>query len=183
MRLRRSVVVVLGCLLMLGLTQLSLAQQSGSGGRSRLGASNQVRPVDDASIIAAAAVTFTGKLVFSISITIQSTLPTTDAIACEGAASLDDVGAAGSGQLIEEIAAVQATRSGSTATCTVTIPYSWALLNSATDQVQLTYTISVPSNGVVGATGLPARVSTKGFASIKVPATGATTTETIKATI
>src|SRR5215469_10974 len=138
--------------------------------------------VEDAEVLAAASMSFTGKLVFSFTITIQSSI-TSSNIACEASADIDDLGSGGQGPLITEAAAVAATRSGSTATCTVTIPYSWNLLNSSTDKVQLSYAISVPSTGFSGASGLPGRISQNIFGTIKVPANGSTTTETIKATI
>jgi hypothetical protein len=96
---------------------------------------------------------------------------------------VDDIGANGQGPVISEIAAVAATRSGSTATCTVTIPYSWSLINSTTDMVQLSYVITAPGAVSTGTTGLPYRASSRNFVSIKVPANAATTTETLKATI
>lgn len=139
--------------------------------------------VEDAEVLAAASMNFTGKLVFSFTITIQSSIPSSSNIACEASAEIDDAGAGGQGPLITEAAAVAATRSGTTATCTVNVPYAWNLLNSSTDKVQLSYVISAPSSAFSGTSGLPARISTNIFGTIKVPANGATTTQTIKATI
>lgn len=181
MKSQSLVRITLLCVCLVGLNQFVQAQSM--LGSSQTGVPSASATVEDAEILAATSITFTGKLVFSFTITISSTLPTTDTVACEASASLSDVGAAGQGPIINELAAVAATRSGSTATCTVNIPYSWSLINSSTDAVQLSYVISVPTAAITGTNGLPARVSTRTFASIKVPASGMTTTETIKATI
>ncbi len=130
------------------------------------------RPVFDLGL---ATPTFTGKFVFSFSITILSSIPATDQIGCFAFASTFD---ANSTRSIFESAAVQAKRAGSTATCTVTIPYSWALSSASTDTVFRSYEIFVPTTG-----GLPSRGSQQSLASVRVPANGSTTTVTIKATI
>jgi len=70
--------------------------------------------------------TGTGKFVVNFTITVASTLPTTDVSACGVTASLLDVGSTFE---ILESATFAATRSGSTAKFTVTIPYSWTLLS------------------------------------------------------
>lgn len=119
---------------------------------------------------------FTGKFVYNISISIKSTIPTADVISCSGSAATFD----GSGKNISEIAGVAATRAGSSASCSVAIPYSWSLTTSSTDMVALSYTITVP---VGGGAALPNRSSIQGLGSIHVPASGSTTTETISATI
>jgi hypothetical protein len=49
--------------------------------------------------------------------------------------------------------------------------------------VQLSYIVTAPGAGSTGTNGLPYRASSQNFASIKLPANGATTTETIKPTI
>lgn len=118
----------------------------------------------------------TGKFVYNISISVKSTIPSADVIECSGSASTFDSGT----RSISELAGVAATRAGSSASCTVSIPYSWSLATSSTDMVTLSYTITVP---VTAGAALPNRVSSQGIASIHVPASGATTTETISATI
>ena len=184
MDVRKLTAVILGCVCLAGLTQVVWAQQGSALGASRDVLRTPPRPVEDAEVLAATAATFGGKLVFSITITIASSIPTSNPIGCEATATIDDVGSAGAGPLIEEFAAVAASRSGSTATCTVTIPYSWTLLNGSTDTVQLSYVVSSPVTAFVGgSSGLPARVHSQTIGSIKVPLNGATTTETIKATI
>jgi hypothetical protein len=122
--------------------------------------------------------TFGGKFVFNFTITVSSALPSTTKIFCEASVLTEDVTSLIG---INEDASVAATRSGSTATCTVTIPYSWNLSSSSSDRVSLSYSIiaGVPSTTVPLAT----RTSGQSLPQIKVPANGATTTETIAATI
>ena len=118
----------------------------------------------------------TGKLVYNFTINVASVLPSSDVIICSGSATIVDVTA---GLVsIEEEASTVATRSGSKATCIVTIPYSWLLPNASTDTVQLSFTITA---GLT--TSGASRLSTHSIATIKVPANGATTTETLTPTI
>ena len=93
-------------------------------------------------------------------------------------ASLVDVATS---NFIEEQAAVLATRSGSTATCTVTIPYSWNLASASSDKVSLTYSIDAPVEATAN-TAFPERLRSQSVATISVPANGATTNESITAT-
>ena len=130
--------------------------------------------------LAAASTTVTGKLVFTTTITLSSTFPAADVIACTGEAILVDLGSGGE---IIETAAVAATRIGTTATCTVTIPYSWNLVTPTTDMVSVGFNINVPATPSTPAALLPNRLSRQGLGSIKVPANGTTTTFTVKATI
>jgi hypothetical protein len=118
----------------------------------------------------------TGKFVYNFTIMVKSTLPASDVIECTGSASVFDT----SGRTMEESAGVAASRGAGTATCSVSIPYSWPLAGASTDMVNLSYTITAP---VSGTSGLPNRFSAVGFASIHVPASGSTTTEVITATI
>jgi hypothetical protein len=119
-----------------------------------------------------------GKFVVNFTITISSTLPTTDVISCGIDSVLVDLG---SGFTLLESAAVAATRTGSSAKCTVTLPYSWTLASQTTDMVSLTYSIIVPATAA-GAQ-FPNRTSNHGFATIKVPANGAITPFNLTATI
>lgn len=123
--------------------------------------------------------TFAGTIVVNFTITVTSSIPTTDKISCLVSAAVFDTASTNS---IEETAAVAATRSGSTATCKVSIPYSWGLTSATTDQVALSYIISAPGL-LTASNGLPLRTSTQSFAHIPVPKNGATTTETVAATI
>jgi hypothetical protein len=136
-------------------------------------------PPTDETIEPDAVTTFTGTIVVNFTITVSSTIPTTDKISCLVTAVVFDTT---SSNTIEETAAVAATRSGASATCKVTIPYSWPLASATADQVQLSYEINAP--GLLTATnGLPLRSSTQSIGHIAVPKTGTTTTETVVATI
>ena len=123
--------------------------------------------------------TFAGKLVFDFTITVSSSISSSAKIACEAGASLEDTATL---NFILESAQVLATRSGSTATCTVTIPYSWKLGSGSSDKVTLTYQITVPVEAT-GSSVLPSRFSEQTVGVISVPANGSTTTETVTATI
>ncbi len=130
--------------------------------------------------IAAAATTVTGKLVFNATITVSSTIPTTDVIACSASAVVVDTS---SGINVIENAGVAAKRSGSTAICSVTIPYSWNLVSPTADFVNLTFRVTVPGQITNPATLLPSRGSEQMLGRIPVPPSGTTTTQTLKVTI
>ncbi len=126
---------------------------------------------------APAASTFGGTLVFKFTITVSSTIASTTKIACEANALVSD-----SNGTYEEAAAVSVARgSGTTVSCTVNIPYSWALNTGSSDQVFMSYGISTATSSTTAL--VPQRVSGHSFPSIAVPANGATTTTTISATI
>ncbi|HEY6372114.1 MAG TPA: hypothetical protein VIX37_16175 [Candidatus Sulfotelmatobacter sp.] len=123
--------------------------------------------------------TFGGKFVVNFTVTVSSAISTSAKIACAVAASLEDVSTL---NFILENAEVAATRTGSTATCTVDIPYSWKLGSGSTDKVTLTYQIIAPIEAT-GSSLLPSRLSEQTIGTISVPANGSTTTETVTATI
>ena len=127
---------------------------------------------------AAAATIFGGKLVFNATITVASALPATDVITCSADADVVDTGA---GIVFVEEATYKATRTGTTATCTVTIPYSWSLVSASTDRMSLSFVIS--GTGTTATTALPSRLSSQGLGSFAIPANGTTSTFTLKATI
>jgi len=137
--------------------------------------------VEDPEAAITAATTFASTFTFKITANIKSTLPSTDAIACTAEASVEDTNTSTftiTGAYDEE-ASVQATRSGSTATCTVTIPYSWQLSFGNTDTVSLTVSVSAPGFFISTTNALPNRFHTHTLPSIKgVPSSGATFTLT-----
>jgi hypothetical protein len=79
---------------------------------------------------------------------------------------------------IFEFASLGAIRSSNTASCTVTIPYSWPLSFASTDTVALSYQI-IAEGTTAGSAG---RESSQDIATIPVPANGATTNESVSAT-
>ena len=68
---------------------------------------------------------------------------------------------------ISEEASSTASRSGSTATCTVLIPYEWLLASPTTDKVSLSVTVTAES--------VATRIHTHQVATFIVPAEGTTT--------
>lgn len=128
-----------------------------------------------------AVTTFGGKIVVNFTITVDSTIASTNKIGCNVSADLED---ASTGNFITEQAGTAVTRgSGTTVACSVTIPYSWKLGSSSTDMVSITYTITSPTEISTPTAEYPLRISSQSIATIKVPANGATTTETVTATI
>jgi hypothetical protein len=124
----------------------------------------------------ASVATYTGTIVTSFTITIDSTgLPTTK-MACVVQTALTD-----SGNSFKELAESNATVSGSTATCTVKLPYSWTLSDASTDTISIEYDVVTPTT-LPTTNASPGRYSRRTF-SIAVPANGATTDETIDVTI
>ncbi|MGA8153188.1 MAG: hypothetical protein WB952_19710 [Terriglobales bacterium] len=128
--------------------------------------------------------TYKGKIVVHFTITLSSPVGTDSAIACNVNANVFDAI-----NSINERAAAIATVSGSTAKCTVTIPYSWTLSTAGTDKISLGYVIdAIQSFEIPGSSGpsvqvAPVRESSQAIGSISVPATGTTTDETVKTTI
>jgi hypothetical protein len=125
--------------------------------------------------------TFTGKFVVTFTITVSSTVAATAKIGCQVAASLDDVTV---GNFISETAANDVTRgSAGTVTCKATIPYSWALASASQDNVVMSYTITSPVAVSTAAAEFPLRISSQSLPTIKVPASGTTTSIAVAATI
>jgi len=116
--------------------------------------------------------TYTGKFVFEFTITIESGIPTSVPIYCIGNAFTRDEGI----NILQDVASVTASRSGSTATCTVTVPYSWPLTTPSSDQASLGYEIIAGTSSAIRPVG---DSSFNWFAKIPLPANGATTTEKI----
>jgi hypothetical protein len=123
----------------------------------------------------------TGKIVTTFTITVSSAIAASAKISCAVQAAILD---ATTGAILEDIATVIASRSGtSTATCTVTLPYSWNLGSASSDMVALGYEIYAPAEGnPTAAASFPNRDSLGFIANLKVPADGTTTNETVTAT-
>jgi hypothetical protein len=128
--------------------------------------------------MSAATTPTTGTYTINFTLTVASNIPTTADISCSSELEVtgDKVGT------IVETAAALATRSGSTATCTVSIPYSWNLESPTTDKLYVLYTIIAPANTTVV---YPAPSRTSHLDSpytTGVPATGTTTTVNVTGT-
>ena len=187
----RISMMILGCICFAALTQPVWGQVGAQNPRAvpghiTAGTTNRAPMVveDNLDLALASLTTFGGTFTFKIAITVKSTNLGSDAIICGAGTVVDDINLTtgmNSGSYIEE-ASILATRSGSTATCTVNIPYSWGLANGSTDNVSLFYTINATTQ-TVGSFGVPSRGNQHFLASIKVPANGTTTTTNFAATI
>lgn len=159
-------------------------------GQNNAAASPQIeRNVYDASdaVVAATTTPVTGKFVANFTIKLVTAVPSGSEVVCALSASTDEISST-THLLTNEIfetAGTKATVSGSTATCTVTIPYSWYLTTSSSDTVALSYTLEMANASAPLANPL-SRYSSQfvpGAGAIKVPANGTTTTYTIGATL
>jgi len=187
----KTLSVFLICICSLALTQPVWGQAAMQNGRAVPGhfdpLNGHVKPmptevVDNVDAALASFATFGGTFVFKFTITVKSTNLGSDSITCEAGADVDDQNQTTfvSAGLFEEGASVAATKGTGTASCTVTIPYSWSLEFASTDMVNLSYVITASTS--TGA-GLPQRFNTHTLPSIKVPANGLTTTINVSATI
>lgn len=174
------------CACILGMSA-ALAGQSSSvshGIRGYLdpktGAFHPIPTVEESDAEPPATATYGGKFVFKFTINVAATISASAKIACSADVSVTDISGA-SYNYFDETASALATRSGTTATCTVNIPYSWKLASGGTDMVSLSYVISAPSEISVATDAYPNRLSTASITSIKVPLNGATTTTNISA--
>lgn len=147
------------------------------------------RTVNDETAAAAAATTapVTGSFVAKFTIKLSTAIPSGDSVICVLSTSLVDENTTTYtlNNEIEESKSSKATVSGSTATCSATIPYSWYLSSPSTDTVALSYQLYIVSSTATNETGV-ARSSFQyvpGAGAIKVPSSGTTTTYTISATL
>lgn len=113
---------------------------------------------------AAASIQITGELKIAGTVTIVSpSITSTTPISCSATAI---VPSDANGPITEE-ASSTASRSGSTATCTVLIPYEWLLATPTTDKVSLSVSVSAAS--------VNSRIHTHQVATFTVPGAGTTT--------
>ena len=112
----------------------------------------------------AASTEITGELKITGTVTVVSpSITSTTPINCSATAIVVNDA---NGPISEE-AVSPASRSGSSATCTVLIPYEWLLATPTTDKVSLSVTVSAES--------VDARIHTHQVATFTVPAGGTTT--------
>jgi hypothetical protein len=129
----------------------------------------------------------TGTLVFKFTITAKSPVPKNGIILCSAAGAVIET----SFSADEGGFGIATLASGSTYTCSVSMPYSWLLNSPGTDKIILSYKAEVfealqvtATNGTGTAVASTAgRFSSQTTASIPVPANGATTTETVSVTL
>jgi hypothetical protein len=123
---------------------------------------------------AAAKTVVLGEFSITLLTTITSVVATSTPIQCSVTASVSGSSATVFDS-ITEVGSVAATRSGSTATCHILMPYRWTLFDTG-DIVRLSY-------AVTAVTGENGRSSESSFETIAVPANNATTTYVIDARI
>jgi hypothetical protein len=140
----------------------------------------QRHPVSE-DAIAEGTVTITGTFVFNFSITLDTPVPSGDIVACYASAdTYDDIRETG----LDESASVQASVKGSTASCKVTIPYSWLMASPSSDTIELGYTIVIVNPSATLGLEAATRDSSHSInPAFPVPASGTTTTVSISATI
>ncbi len=143
MRIAKSILV---CVCLLGLAQPVWSQKGNEAAKPTPGILGYLdpktgafrplvqNPVEDEEVEPALAPT-TGTFVFNFTITIASKNLGGDTILCSANADTFET----TGLSAEESASVKATVTGSTAKCTVTIPYSWPLKSASSDTVSLSY--------------------------------------------
>jgi hypothetical protein len=119
----------------------------------------------------------TGKLVFNLTIAVNPGLSSSAKILCTATAAVAE---ASTGGVFEDTGAVAATRTGSTAKCTATLPYGWNLANPSSDRVGLS--VNVTATVGTGAPPFTESISSQSL-SIAVPPSGTTTTEAISTSI
>jgi len=118
----------------------------------------------------------TGKIVFNATIALNPGLSPTAKLICTATAATSE---AANLVFFTDFGTVAATRSGATATCSITLPYGWTLATPTADFMSLGFSVS-SSTGValpiVGAT------SQQDF-TLKVPPSGTTTTQVVALSI
>ena len=196
MRHKKIATIILACACFAGMMQTARAQETkvnedkGIAGylNSKTGAfTPMAQKVADTDALAAIVAT-TGKFVFNFTITVTSTVPKNGLVLCEGDANVFE---SSTGQSIFERVSGTATKgTGSTYTCSLPMPYSWVLSTPTTDMATLSYRVQIVDAFQITATNGTGvlvspnslRQTQQNIGSIKIPATGSTTTETVTAT-
>jgi hypothetical protein len=193
MQMQRIVLRLLA-VLVLGLATLSYGQIAPHQPSHRIlgyydpatGGFEPLRPAQDAEPAAVTATT--GTLVYKLTLTVKSTIPKNGVVGCSGEATVSD---SSGNSYTEHGSGVGVLVSGTTYTCTITLPYSWLLSSAASDKISRSYTANInygfqlaATNGAdTAVTPISARETDQSIPSIAVPASGATTTEDISVTL
>jgi len=131
----------------------------------------------------------TGTFDFNFTLTVKTAIPKNSVITCNALASVSDPGSGFSAG--EQAFGTAKLVSGTTYSCALKIDYSWLLTTPSTDKVNLSVSAGVGEGYEITATNgtgttvqvVGTRNSSQSIGSIKVPANGATTTETIAMTL
>ncbi len=131
-------------------------------------------------------VTYTGTFKFVFTVKLVTPVASGEELVCYAGAGVDDYDTSTDVyyNYYDEDAAAVAKVTGSTATCTVSIPYSWLLEYASTDTVGYSYELEiVPTSTSSSLIDYGYRLHESLLPSSKVPATGATTTIAVSATL
>lgn len=129
----------------------------------------------------------TGTLVFNLTITLKSALPKNAILICSAQGAVIETGFS----TTEDGLGIAKLESGSTYSCSVSMPYSWPLATPTKDKIILSYKaetlealqVTAENGTAVSVTSTAGRASSQVPAQIVVPANGATTTETVSITL
>jgi hypothetical protein len=122
---------------------------------------------------------YAGKFVFEYTIKLETPVPSGQDLYCGATASLEDPD---TDNVYQENASTIAKVSGTSATCTVNIPYAWTLASD--DYVGLSFQLIIaPPAASTGFTELPTRNHTSDLPPMVVPANGVTTYLKVSETI
>lgn len=113
----------------------------------------------------------TGTFVVNLTIVLRQNYPSTETYSCGASATTFDTA---STLVFSDSNQVAATNTSGIVTCTVRVPYSWALTTPASDFVTVEYSI-YGTNGASGTNGLPIRLANHGVDYIQVPTNGTVT--------
>jgi len=183
MKISKLWLICISCfLIVLAANGQSGSSQTGSGIPGYLNPrTRSFRPLPQAADNAVeppALTTFTGTVKLTITITVKSTGITN--LKCAAIVDAEDNLLLGS-RSFSELDFVAATGTGTTRTCTLSVPYSWGLATQSSDTMMTSY--EVGNNLLLTATP-PARTSLLvPLDSRKVPANGTITTLTANVTI
>jgi hypothetical protein len=143
----------------------------------RTGAFRPVPPADDAGELPTLT-TFTGTVSITITVTVKTTGITN--VICSSDVLVED-SVTSSPRIYSEGDTVTATGTGTTKSCKLSIPYSWALATQASDTMTTSYSVIGTASTT---TPYPSRTSSLSpLDSRKVPTSGTTTLLTASATI
>jgi hypothetical protein len=178
---RTKLLLAFGCLLALvtsAFTQNTQTRRTFGYVDSRTGIFHPLNRTPLSEEAAASITPTTGTFVFNVTITVSSALPTNAVITCGVGGGVDDLL---TGDFSNDVQ-ITAKRSGSTATCTVNVPYSWDLGEPTKDTVEMDLTVEATA-GTSGSTGFYDEIFIAPAITMAVPKTGTTTTKDITTTI
>ncbi len=155
-------------------------------GSVSMAAQSEAPDGENAALANAAVAPTTGTLALTFNIKLSSSYPAGSIVSCLGIVEgVTQNTMTGAGNRWTELATSSSKVTGSTATCTISIPYSWSLQPTGTGVQNIylgAYDISVAD--ISGKTVLANRTSTSFFAHFTpIPVTGTTTKFTLNVTL